>query len=143
MENLIEKLINGFSRKNPRKVYCFDEKVSPEFMECIRTIHNGVLPNDFIFETVFRSLIQIQESLEYKEFDRLFEDRGEYVDSLTSVYNHDQREHYNQFSEYAEAAKVDNLPEDSTIQDCMAMGMYLHCDEIFGEVLEYIKERQS
>jgi hypothetical protein len=139
----INKLINGFDNNNPRNIYVFNEKVSPCFKQLICDIHHEALPSDFIHEIVYHCLGALKE-WGIKDQGQFDEFQGDMIDAyLMPIDYRSQRAHFNEFPEYAEDAKIDNLPENATIQDCLAMGCYLHISEILNTVWEFLKQESG
>lgn len=142
MQKLLSNLITNFTNDNPRKVYCFREIANPEFYKLIQDNHDGMLPNDFIFDTFRAALLKLQD-YEIENENQFEEYQGEIADSMTPIYTYDLMEHFRQFPEYAEAAKTDNCHEESTLLDCITMGAYLHCSEILCTVFDFVNEAEK
>jgi hypothetical protein len=94
------------------------------------------MPNDIIFELVHRAVSTLVDwdINSEQDFER---NQGEMADSMVPHKTHKQVTHYQQFPDYAESAKVDNLPESASLHDCITMGYYLHASEILSQVWEW------
>ena len=139
MQKLINELLEGFSNDNPRNVYCFDESVNPEFYDLIRELHDGMLPNNFIFDTV-HSALSILRDCEIESEDDYYDAQNEMSDSMTPIYTSELNDHYRDFSEFAEIAKEDLCGNDASISQCITGGCYLHCSNILNDVFNFVNE---
>ena len=131
----LNKILKKFETKND-KVICNDKG---DLIEFIRKQHEGLPPSDFIFEYIYQCFLELSD-WDINNSDSFENSCGEIADSITPIYNHDILAHYREFPDYAEAAKIDNLPSDATVFDCMHMGCYLHCLELLTSCWEFINE---
>lgn len=142
----LNQIIEGFEVKKDGKViftqlHPMETIVQQELMYGLHG--NGeILPNNFIYEKTLEAFEALRdyEVTDENTFENVM---GEITDGMVPVYSHELKDHFVQFMEYADAAKVDNLPQYATILDCLSMGCYLHCMEILTSCWEFLNASEE
>ncbi len=140
---LATSTINGFEqikrKRDGKTIFIYEpgDAFENHIMECHKQAGRLVLPSDFIFEHIYHCLRAIID-WEIESESELEDSLGEMVDGITPINTHDLINHFHEFPDYAEAAKIDNLPSDASILTCIQMGCYLHIDELMTSTWEWL-----
>lgn len=132
MKNVrLEEIYNNFETKNNVTKYNSEDN----FYDTIRELHDGVLPNNFMFDLIHSAV----SSLTGYDLDN--EDHNEVITDIVngSFFNTNEFiEHFKLYPHYAENRVREIGDSDIPISEYLMEGLLDHYQEIIGTIIDKI-----
>lgn len=125
-------------RDDGNSFYCLNSRNDKELIDLIYNCHDGVLPNDKIYEFIHDSFTILYENDNGDDASDYTSD----IDALVDVYNHDLNSWVSSnltFSSYVDRAIQEFGACDHF--NALQIGQFLQRQEIFYKVLEFVNEK--
>jgi hypothetical protein len=131
------KLVSKDLTMTNNKVNC---KSDSDLYPIIREAHNGAMPSNFIFDTVYALLCDVL-AYDFETLEDLQDELSGIADGLVDCYNSDLNKWASDFSEYVDDAQEQGLIcQNASHFERLRAGQYQHIESIANTLFNEIND---
>ena len=132
----VYKDLSAKKRNDETIIVCADG----ELKDLIREAHQGIFPNDWIFDKVDSILSSVLD-YDFNNLNGLDNYKHEIIDGLVDIYTGDLFEWAKRFKHFVDDAKSEGLIDGSAeIEQQLQGGQFYHIEQIFNTVINGIND---